>query len=224
MTDLHYIQMYILKELLLHPNSRFSNLNKTNLPNDHFNYHLKKLISYKYVNKINNIYKLTSSGKLYANTMDTDRLITEEQAKLSALIIAIKNDKLLIQKRLKEPYFGFYGFISGKIRFGETIYEGAARELKEETGLSGNLEFKYILHEHIISKNQKLLEDKFFYVFKAVNLEGKLINIDAGKNQFISKEKFYKLKNAFYDVKDILTYLTNPKIHFIEKKYFIEEF
>ncbi len=216
--------MFILKELLFHPNSRFSELNQTNLPNDHFNYHLKKLISYKYVKKYNESYLLTNIGKLFANTMDTEKLTTEKQAKLSALIIGMKNDKLLVQKRLKEPYFGFYGFISGKIRYGETIYEAAARELKEETGLSGKLQFIYILHEHILSKKQVLLEDKFFYVFKATNLTGKLISIAEGKNQFIQKEKFFKLRNTFYDVKDILSYILRPKTHFIEKKYFIDKF
>jgi len=87
MNDLHYIQMHILKELLFNPGSRFSQLNKNDLPNDHFNYHLKKLISLNYITKNKSTYILTNQGKLFANKMDTEKLATERQAKISALVV-----------------------------------------------------------------------------------------------------------------------------------------
>jgi 8-oxo-dGTP pyrophosphatase MutT (NUDIX family) len=46
----------------------------------------------------------------------------------------------LFQERLKQPYFGYWGLPSGKIRWGETILETALRELKEETGLEADRE------------------------------------------------------------------------------------
>jgi len=136
----------------------------------------------------------------------------------------MKDGEILVQERTKEPFFGYLGFISGKIRFGETVYESAHRELKEETGLKGKLQFHYILHEHILSREQKLLEDKFFYVVKATNLRDKLKDTTDGKNKFIERKKFLKMKKIFYDVKDILKYMSNANRCFIEKTYLVDEF
>jgi 8-oxo-dGTP pyrophosphatase MutT (NUDIX family) len=62
-----------------------------------------------------------------------------EGAGFKVIVIGVQNinnnKQLLVQKRLKEPYFGYKGFISGKIRYGEKIFETAKRELKEEAGL-----------------------------------------------------------------------------------------
>lgn len=47
--------------------------------------------------------------------------------------------EILIHQRLKEPFYGWYGSHSGKIRWGETPIECAKREFEEETGLIGDL-------------------------------------------------------------------------------------
>ncbi|KKP65223.1 MAG: NUDIX hydrolase [candidate division WS6 bacterium GW2011_GWE1_34_7] len=88
MTDLHKIQMLILRELLFNPNSRFTDLNIQGLSTDHFSYHVNVLIEDGYVKKDNSQYSLTTKGKEYANRMDTDEASIERQPKIAVMIVA----------------------------------------------------------------------------------------------------------------------------------------
>ena len=47
-------------------------------------------------------------------------------------------DKILMCKRLKEPYLGLYNFVGGHIEDGEDGLTAAYRELEEETGITAN--------------------------------------------------------------------------------------
>ena len=83
--------------------------------------------------------------------------------------------QLLFQERLKNPYFGYWGFPTGKIRWGETIPEAAARELMEETGLEADLRILGLYHEHTsLAETGELLEDKMFFVVHCTNPRGEL--------------------------------------------------
>ena len=55
------------------------------------------------------------------------------------MIIENSEGKFLAQQRLKQPFYGFWGRPTGKVGWGETILETAARELMEETGLTADL-------------------------------------------------------------------------------------
>ena len=52
--------------------------------------------------------------------------------------IVVDGERVLLIKRGKEPYKGHWSLPGGAQEFGETIEECAARELEEETGLTGN--------------------------------------------------------------------------------------
>jgi len=65
-----------------------------------------------------------------------------------------KQDKILMCKRVKEPYKGLYNLVGGKIEPGETGIDSAYRELCEETGISREdivlhpvMEFTYYLQD-----------------------------------------------------------------------------
>jgi len=180
--------MLILRELLFNPNSRFTDLNIQGLSTDHFSYHVNVLIKEGYVKKDNSKYSLTTKGKEYANRMDTDEACIERQPKIAVMIVATKTMKgkkyLLVQERTKEPYFGYSGFITGKIRYGEKVLETAKRELKEESGLEcSEMHIKRIVHDHVVLEDTgELVEDKMFYVIHIVNPTGELISTLNGKN------------------------------------------
>ncbi len=128
---IHHAQTSILRELLFHPNAGYTELQKpTGLSSDHFNFHINRLIELGHVEKLSRgRYSLTPRGKEYANRLDTDNNTVERQPK-SAVILALERERngqkeFLFQERLKNPYFGFWGLPSGKIRWGETIIETA---------------------------------------------------------------------------------------------------
>jgi len=229
---MHKIQNNILGFLLFKQKARFSEINKNNISNDHFTFHLKKLLDKKLIEKNKGgFYALTSIGKEYANRLDVDsgEIKIERQAKIGVLIICLdsssKEKKYLIQQRLKQPYYGFYGFISGKMKWGEKVYESAERELGEEAGLKAKLELVGIEHKMDYSQEGDLLEDKYFYIIKAVNFTGKLTeNFEGGKNIWLTKKEIKKLPNLFDDVLKVIKVVDNNKFVFLEDKYIISQY
>lgn len=228
--ELHEAQGKILKTLLLNPKARFSDLNKsTKLSSDHFNFHIKRLVDVELLEKDNEgNYLLTKIGKEFANRMDTDSGQLEKQAKTSINLGCIRevNGKreYLAQQRLKNPYYGYWGFVGGKVRWGETIFEAASRELLEETGLSGEFRLVGIKHkmDYEDSRKTKMLEDKFFYVVAAFNLTGDLKEeFEGGRNKWVTKEEFLAFENLFDGIDDTIKLHEEAKLSFVEKKFVV---
>lgn len=192
--SLHYIQSEILKRLSLQPKLRFNDLVIENLESEHMNYHLKKLISYGLVKKDNEVYELTDTGKDYTNSLDDSAQKVEKQPKTSIIIGAVRKNENgeiehLLCKRLKHPYFGKVGRLTGKVRFGETLEQAAQRELYEETGLTAEfLKIEKIYHKLRHRENGEFVQDGIFYIFFMKDLTGKFIEkLPYQENFWISK-------------------------------------
>lgn len=228
---IHPIQANILKELLLKESARFSEINQEQIPSDQFTFHLKQLSEAGIIEKDERgNYKLTISGKEYANRHDIDsqEVKLEKQAKLSVVVIPTRLNngerEYAMQTRLKQPYYGFRGFVTGKIKYGEAAAEAAERELLEEMGLQGNLIQKSVYHERVYSVEQQLLEDKYFFLFLAENVEGDLIQeFPGGKNDWCAEDDCLR-GNVFYDIADLLNLTQQNSTEFLEKSYVVENF
>lgn len=55
---------------------------------------------------------------------------------LGVLAIVIRGDEVLLVQRKNDPDAGLWGFPGGRLEYGETLEQGACRELLEETGLT----------------------------------------------------------------------------------------
>lgn len=225
---IHEAQTSILRELLFVPYSQFSALQKkSGLESDHFKFHIAQLVKAGYVKKSKDGYSLNQLGKEYANKLDTDSNSIERQPKSAVIIVAQDRGKVLVQERLKHPYFGFWGYPGGKIRWGETILEAAARELKEETGLIASMHYEGVYHEHVRSaETNEILEDKIFHVISATNCSGELLEeFDGGRNSWMEKEELEKIDKK-YQSTDIETTIGFGGATFVEKTqvYTSEEF
>ncbi len=193
--ELHPAHVAILHVLLFRPDARFAELQKASeLSSDHFNFYLKQLLDEDFVTKNDRgAYHLTQKGKEFANRFDTDERKVERQPKVAVcLMIRRDDDKQLLQQRLKQPYYGYWGRPTGKIRWGETILEAAARELMEETGLEADLEFEEVYHKMDYNKDTgELLEDKIFFTIAGTNARGKLIEtFEGGRNAWMTQEEY----------------------------------
>ena len=130
-----------------------------------------------------------------------------------------------MQQRLKHPYFGFFGLVGGKVKYGESVFETAKRELLEETGLEGKMDLMLIEHKTDCDTEGQVLEDKFFYIFKATKLKGKLIKeFEHGKNVWVEKSKVKDLENLFDDVLQIFSLIEKQEFKFIENKFSVKGF
>lgn len=205
----HEIQKFILKTLLGSQSVRFSDLLPENITSDHFNFHIKRLVLAGIVEKEESgNYVLTSEGKEYANRFDIDgsEVVYEKQAKIGVLVILSHEvdgeTKYLIQKRLKQPFYGFHGVPGGKVKHGEMTIDAAKRELLEEAGLEADFKLICIEHRKDVNEDDVLLEDKYFYIFKAINPVGKLISeFDSGKNTWLTPDEIDLLEDCFAGLK-----------------------
>lgn len=222
--DIHGAQVLILRELLFQREAGFAKLQKpTGLSSDNFTFHIKRLVELGYVECVKTgVYALTPKGKEYANKLDTERNTIERQPKVAVILAIEKQEKgetlYLFQQRLKHPYFGFWGFPTGKISWGETIIETAERELMEETGLTAELTHAGIYHEKVFqAETGEQLEDKIFHVVHCVNPKGTLqVEFEGGKNEWMTRD-IAKSQDKIFDSFDIEIDIVKSDEHIIER-------
>lgn len=58
------------------------------------------------------------------------------QPVLAVLAIVVRGEEVLLVQRKNEPDAGLWGFPGGRLEYGETLQQGACRELLEETGVT----------------------------------------------------------------------------------------
>ena len=217
--------MKLLRQLLLSKSSTFSELaNAADLSSDHVNFHIKQLIAAGFVRRVPKSYgkyELTRDGKEYANRMDTDEKTLEKQPKLSVVLDIINaKGKHLQQERLKQPYYGYWGRPTGKIRWGETILEAAARELMEETGLTAELTVLGFYHKLDYDDTGTLLEDKYFCVVQGINPKGEMLReSDGQRNEWLSNAEFESKELRFGNLDDVQKFINAKQQFVIEKKF-----
>ena len=227
LTDLHPVQAGILRTLLFSPKSSFTDLNILRVPSDQFSFHMRRLVEEGVLMKHEKGYSLTTYGKQLSQLLDTDTGQFKKQAKVSVALGSVRvedgHTQYLIQERLKEPYYGYHGLLTGKVRWGETILEAAARELQEETGLAADLRIVAIKHKMDYAADGALLEDKFFYIVRAENLAGPFKHeYEGGRNLWLTKKELDGLDKVFDGVEDSLHWLESPQLTFKEVKYTVE--
>ncbi|OGM29319.1 hypothetical protein A2801_02240 [Candidatus Woesebacteria bacterium RIFCSPHIGHO2_01_FULL_41_10] len=199
---LHDYQKALVRKLALGRNLTFNRLLIEGLGSEHMNYHLKRLLEVGFVIKRGTFYTLTDQGKDYSNRLDDAMKTVEKQPKTSVIINAVrKNDKgeieFLLNKRLREPYFGKVGRMGGKVLFGETTEAAARRELLEESGLIAEKLILEEIYRKIRSrKDGTKVQDVFFYIYFTKNPSGTLINkTDHQENFWITKKELYERRD-----------------------------
>lgn len=73
--------------------------------------------------------------------------------------IVVREGRLLVVKRGREPAKGRWSVPGGRLEFGETLESGAVRELAEETGLQGTVTGLCGLAERISATHHLVIHD-----------------------------------------------------------------
>jgi len=218
---MHVIQREILYKLLFSASLRHSDLIAYNVTNSQFKFHIDELIKENLVQKLEKNYSLTEKGKEWANRINAKDLSFIKQPKISVMLCAISDQKVLIQTRAKNPFLGCQSFPTKKVMYGETTFNAAHRGLFEETGLKGKPILFGLRHFTVLNKDRTLLEDQYLYLYKFLNPEGQLNENNEGylmwADQNKIKEHVTKVVNGFWSVLDVL--ITNKdSLEYIEEE------
>lgn len=230
--QIHPVQIQILVALLFNPHATYSELmTQTGLSSDHFNFHLQSLVKQGYVAKNHkSAYTLTTIGKEHANQLDTENNTVERQPKSAILLTIVRQSdrglELLVQQRLKQPFYGFWGKPTGKIRWGETVIQTAQRELLEETGLTcANPSIISVYHKIDRDKDtNEILEDKIFFEALCLNPEGELLeDFEGGKNKFVTQAEIPHLGKLFEGLDKPIQDKVDHSLSFTERSHYYSE-
>jgi len=223
-SKVHQAQVDILHVLLFKPHAAFAELQKASgLTSDHFTFHIKQMLEQGLAAKnAAGKYHLTFKGKEFANRFDTDARVVERQPKVAVcLIVHDGQGRTLMQQRQKQPYFGWWGRPTGKIRWGETVLQAAARELKEETNLEADLDFRGVYHKMDFNEQAgELLEDKIFFNVVGHNPRGTLrAQFEGGRNHWMRDDEIRAQKHSFVKADDPRQMNQPSDVAFVEVRH-----
>jgi ADP-ribose pyrophosphatase YjhB (NUDIX family) len=135
-----------------------------------FDYHLHKLLQQNLVLKSKSKYKLSSIGQSISPYLEI------EKHPIGAVVLAIfKDNKVVLIKRDKHAFQGYWAIPGGKINFGETAEQAAERICLNETGLRP-ISGKYLSTIQEIVRENDNNKHHFIMLLYKVKAEGTLLN------------------------------------------------
>lgn len=185
----------ILQLLMHNPVLPFNKLWNKEGRSNRFAYHMKSLENEELIKRVEGQgYALTQKGKSYVAYLEGE---TGKRVKLPLMAVAtviVKDDKILMFQRKKEPFYGYWGFQGGKIGFSDYILECATREIMEETGLTCDVELKGLFSSKTFNNNTLSYNHQLFIV-KATNPKGELKEeAREGVNKWFRRSEISSLK------------------------------
>lgn len=166
----------IISLFLTNRKLRFNEIEKLlHIRSNKLDYHIKKLIEKKIIEKNNNFYQLTESFEYIIP------YISEKNSLLPVVLIKIGNkNKIFLYKREKRPYQGLLSLPGGRILLGEGIREAVKRIMKDKHNINVKLEkINSILIEHLKRKNKTI--NSFLLIFITASTRDKILFTDVNK-------------------------------------------
>lgn len=130
----------------------------------------------------------------------------------TALLLFAPDNKVLLTKRMKDPFKGCYAFIGGKIEIGETSKESIMRETIEEIGveLNENYVLPYGVREYITQ--DKHIITTYYRYYMNDNEVSKILNVEPHKHEFMDffqlhhgvlPQPFFENTQSIYELENI---------------------
>jgi ADP-ribose pyrophosphatase YjhB (NUDIX family) len=129
----HHIQRSILGVLMTKEFARFRDLKPDKVDTNLFTYHLKLLQRAEYIKKADEGYTLAQKGMQYVDRVTVDKMRLRTQPKIiTMLLVQDGYGKVLLQKRLKQPYINTWTLPYGKMHIDDESVRAAARRESHE--------------------------------------------------------------------------------------------
>ena len=128
-----------------------------------------------------------------------------EQTELTTLCLIYKENKILLQNRVKKDWQG-WTLPGGHIEPGESIVEAVKREMKEETGLTvRSVELRGV-------KQFPIDEGRYIvFLFRTDDFEGELISSEEGNMQWFDRSELSSLP-AVSDFSELLSVIDSDQL------------
>ena len=156
----------IFQQFLYSERLRFSELHRqTRIPSNLLAYFLKKMLSEGALEKRGNMYKLTEqSERIIPFFVKSAEMISPLVVVLPACVSADKKRILLI-RRDKRPYKGFWSLLSGRLLISESIAEAAQRIMREKAFCESKAgQIRSVVYERLVEKDRPKHGFVFFLV------------------------------------------------------------
>lgn len=163
---MHYIQTYILDQLIHFAERRNRDLRPPNVESNLFQYHLKQLVKEGLVSKINGKYRLGTAGLVWADQFSQSLKGTRPQPKVITTIALTNNHgAYILLPKPRQPFIGKLFIHAGKVHRGEEIIASAKREVREKLHVeASDIQPKGIVHLRIYNENI-LISDVISFMF-----------------------------------------------------------
>ena len=136
-----------------------------------------------------------------------------ENVELTVLCLIYKDDKYLLQDRIKNDWRG-YTLPGGHIEPNESIVDAVVREMKEETGLT-------VYNPKLCGVKQFPIDNGRYivFLFSSDEFSGEIVSSDEGKMHWVSKSELSNV-NLVNDFNELLEVMQNDNLS--EFQYVIE--
>lgn len=178
---MHPIKQDILEKLILSQGLRFAALRPVEVENNHFIYYLRQLQDEGMVEKTDNLYHLSAQGKQEAERMSLAGLSVRLQPKIVTAPVCFRDDRqeVLLFQWAREPGYGRYSLVNGKLHFGESALSAVERELLEKTGLKTKLKWAGNVYIREFGRGE-CKKHQLSHVFVGDDPTGEIIKCTAG--------------------------------------------
>jgi ADP-ribose pyrophosphatase YjhB (NUDIX family) len=188
------MEKQIISLFLTDKRLKFNEIEKLlNIRSNKLDYHLKKLIKKKIIEKDNHdYYQLTESSEYLIP------YISEKNAVLPVVLIKIADkNKVFLYKRKKRPYQGFLSLPGGRVLIGERIGDSVKRIMKEKHNIDVRFEkINSISIEHLKRKGKTI--NSFLLILVTANTKEKINLTDIGKcKEEIIKSDYNLIKKDY---------------------------
>ncbi|MEX0934412.1 MAG: NUDIX domain-containing protein, partial [Candidatus Saccharimonadales bacterium] len=211
---MHPIKKEILRSLILNPQLRFARLKPDDIESNHFIYYLKQLIDEGLVKKSGSYYSLSPSGKQHAERISLKDLTVRLQPKIVTAPVVFDGDEVLLYRWAREPGYGQFSLVHGKLHFGEGILAAANRELKEKTNLEATLEHVGSVYIREFD-GEDCAKHLFSHVFKGSGAVGDMKPTKVGEPVWVKRSEVESL-DTLPGTKEILDLIDREEFFFEE--------
>ena len=189
----HHIQKSIMQVLIRKEYARYSDMRPEKIDSNLYAYHLNRLVSSGYIEKLDKGYTLSAQGLRYIEYTSSSMKIRSQPKITVAVLLKDFDGNILLTKRLKQPYINYYGLPLGKIHHDKdkNLLDSARRELFEKTGVN----HKKLIHVGDmylkIHTNKVLISNLLIHIFFGTCKQDIVIN---ELSDWVAENDFCKIK------------------------------